>query len=62
MFYKEYIDSIREGDGNRILHCWKYMLLIFKASNKTKYSVEVEMGGMAIFRNSTVFRKIPRYH
>ena len=40
MFYKEYIDSIREGDGNRILRCWKYMLLIFKASNKTKYSVE----------------------
>ena len=40
MFYKECIDSIREGDGNRILRCWKYMLLIFKASNKTKYSVE----------------------
>ena len=22
----------------------------------------VEMGGMAIFRNGTVFKKIPRYH
>lgn len=40
MFYEEYIDAIQEGDGNHILHCWKYMLLIFEASNKTKYSVE----------------------
>ena len=40
MFYEEYIDAIQEGDGNCILCCWKYMLLIFKVSNKTKYSVE----------------------
>ena len=31
-----------------------------KVSNKLKMSLE--MGGMAIFRNGTVFRKIPRYH
>ena len=40
MFLLEFIDAIHEGDGGRILRCWKFMLLIFKASNKTKYSIE----------------------
>ena len=40
LFYKEYNDAIREGDGERILRCWRYLLLIFKASDKRKYSVE----------------------
>jgi len=40
LFLMEFIDSVHEGDGNRILRCWRYMLLMFKASNKTKYSVE----------------------
>jgi len=39
-FFMEYIDSIKEGDGDRIFRCWRYMLLLFKVSNKTKYSVE----------------------
>jgi len=38
LLYLEYIDSIKEGDGDRILRCWRYMLLLFKASNKTKFS------------------------
>jgi len=38
LFYMEY--SIKEGGGDRILRCWRYMLLLFKVSNKTKYSVE----------------------
>ena len=25
-FYQEYSDAIREGDGGRVLHCWKYMI------------------------------------
>ena len=40
LFFMEYIDAIREGDGTRILCCWKYMLLLFKATNKSKYSLE----------------------
>lgn len=40
MFFFEFVDSIREGDGNRILRCWKYLLLIFKATNKRKYAVQ----------------------
>ena len=31
LFYVEYCDSIKEGDGNRVLRCWKYLLPIFKS-------------------------------
>lgn len=40
LFLFELIDSIHEGDGNRIIRCWKYLLLMYKSSNKVKYSVE----------------------
>lgn len=40
LFLMEFIDCVHEGDGNRILRCWRYMLTMFKASHKTKYSVE----------------------
>ena len=36
----EFSDGIREGDGVRILRCWKYFLLLFKANNRTNYSIE----------------------
>ncbi len=36
----EFIDAIREGDGNRIIRCWRYFLLHFKVANRTNYSVE----------------------
>lgn len=40
LLYQEFTDAIREGDGSRILGCWKFFLLIFKASNRTNYSIE----------------------
>lgn len=40
LLYMEFTDAIREGDGSRILACWKFFLLIFKASNRTNYSIE----------------------
>ena len=40
MLYMEFCDSIHEGDGLRILRCWKYMMLLFKATNKYKYAVQ----------------------
>jgi L1 cell adhesion molecule like protein len=40
LLYMEYCDSIREGDGLRILRCWRYMLLLFKAKNKRKYAIQ----------------------
>jgi len=36
----EFNDAVKEGDGERILTCWKYMLMYFKVSHKTKYSIE----------------------
>ena len=36
----EYEDAIREGDGNHVLQCWRYLLPIFKASGRTNYSIE----------------------
>lgn len=32
MMYMEFVDAIQEGDGGRILCCWQYLLLIFKAT------------------------------
>ena len=31
-------DAVKEGDGERVIRCWKFMMLIFKAYNHTKYS------------------------
>ena len=36
----EFNDVIRKGDGSRILHFWRYFLPLFKASERTNYSVE----------------------
>lgn len=40
MIYLEYCDAIKEGDGFRVLRCWRYMLLVFKATGRTNYSIE----------------------
>ena len=40
LFYKEFHFAIREGDGERIITCWRYLLLLFKVSYRTNYSVE----------------------
>ena len=39
-FYLEFSDAIKEGDGNRVYRCWKYLLPIFLSSNRTNYSCE----------------------
>ena len=36
----EFSNAVREGDGFRILRCWRYLMLIFKATNRTNYSGE----------------------
>ena len=35
-----YMHCIREGDGERVLLNWKYMLLLFKATNCRNYAIE----------------------
>lgn len=31
-------DAVKEGDGKRILRCWKFMMLIFREYKHTKYA------------------------
>ena len=33
-------DAVKEGDGRRVITIWKYLLLVFKASNRKNYSKE----------------------
>ena len=33
-------DAIKEADGERVLRCWRYLLLIYKGSWRTNYSIE----------------------
>ena len=40
-FYLEFCDAIREGDGERVLRCWHYLLPIFAGSGRKNYSCEV---------------------
>lgn len=36
----EFINAIKEGDGSRIIHCWKYLLPIFQATKRNNYTCE----------------------
>lgn len=38
--YMEFADAIREGDGDRVLRCWRYFLPIFRAAHCTNYACE----------------------
>ena len=40
LLYMEFCDGIREGDGERIIRCWRYFLPIFKSAGRTNYVVE----------------------
>lgn len=38
LFVQNFDDAVREGDGSRIIRCWKYMTLLFKTYHHTKYA------------------------
>lgn len=38
MLLRNFNDAVREGDGVRILRCWKFLLLIYKANKHHKYA------------------------
>ena len=40
LFMAEFKDAVREGDGIRVDRVWKYLLLFFRSSGKTKYAPE----------------------
>lgn len=39
LFMLEFNDAIKE-DGERVYHVWKYLLLFYRASGRTKYALE----------------------
>ena len=39
LLLRNFDDSVQEGDGERILRCWKFLMLIFKSSNHNKYAL-----------------------
>lgn len=43
LLLNEFKDAIREGDGNRVIVVWKYVLLIFKATGHKNYAIELFM-------------------
>lgn len=38
--YFEMRDAIKEGDGDRVLQCWKYLLPVFRNSGRKNYTIE----------------------
>ena len=40
LLHAEFVDGIREGDGLRVIQCWKYLLPLFKSANRRNYSIE----------------------
>ena len=36
----EFTDAIREGDGLRVMRCWRFFLPLFKCSKRKNYSTE----------------------
>ena len=39
-FYLEFSHAICEGDGDRVLRCWRYMLPMFISSGRKNYAIE----------------------
>lgn len=40
LIWHAFHDAIREGDGERIIQCWKFFLIIFKNTNHRNYAKE----------------------
>ena len=40
MLARNFHDASREGDGERLIRCWKFFILHFKVDGRVKYAVE----------------------
>lgn len=40
LIFLEFKDAVREGDGDRVFLIWKYLLMLFKASQRKNYAIE----------------------
>lgn len=39
LFIRNFDDAVKEGDGLRVVRCWKFLMLIFKAHGHSKYAL-----------------------
>ena len=37
LFHAEFVDSVRERDGDRVIRCWGFLLPLFKSAARVKY-------------------------
>ena len=40
LLYVKFTDAVKEGDGQRVHRCWKFMFPLFKVSGRTNYTIE----------------------
>ena len=40
LLYLEFKDAVREGDGPRVLRCWKFFFLLFRGTGHKNYCIE----------------------
>ena len=40
LFHAEFVDSVREGDGDRVIRCWRFFLPLFECASRVNYSKE----------------------
>ena len=40
LMWENFHDATKEADGDRLIRIWKFLLLIFKAARRKKYSIE----------------------
>lgn len=39
LLLRDFQDAVKEGDGNRLERLWKFLMLLFKVTGKTKYAL-----------------------
>lgn len=47
--YMEFADAIKEGDRQRVLRCWQYFILIFRASTSSTMLASLSISSISIF-------------
>ena len=40
LMFLQFKDTVQHGDGDRMIPCWKFLFLFFRASGHTKYTLE----------------------
>ena len=41
LLYNELVDAVHESDSLRVLRWWRFMMLIFKSTDRVNYSIKI---------------------